>query len=212
MRNLIVRIKKKLSKIIIKFRHWYSYEIKLRKAVNNTGFTILASNCMGGFVYNSLKMQFLSPTVNLQMVEKDFQKFCFDIRYYIEQKLTFIESDKSFPVAELGEGDKKITIYFMHYKSSEEAEEKWYLRIKRINYDKLYVIASDIDMSEEEVRKWSQMKCNNLVVFTDKDYEGISYTFKLRRINKYVMDFYNKGCGIRYVEYAFDFAQFLNKH
>ena len=67
-------------------------------------------------------------------------------------------------------------------------------------------------MSEEEVRKWLQMKCNNLVVFTDKDYEGISYTFKLRRINKYVMDFYNKGSGIRYVEYAFDFAQFLNKH
>ena len=110
MGNLIVRIKKKLSNEIINFRHWYSYEIKLRKAVSNAGFTILASNCIGGIVYHSLKMQFLSPTVNLWMIEKDFQKFCFDIRYYVDQKLTFIESDKAFPVAELGEEDKKITI------------------------------------------------------------------------------------------------------
>ncbi len=212
MGKLIVRIKKKISNEIINFRHWYSYEIKLRRAVSNRGFTILASNCMGGIVYHSLKMPFLSPTVNLWMGEKDFQKFCFDIRYYVDRKLVFVESDKTFPVAELGEADKKITIYFMHYKTQKDAEEKWYERSKRINYDKLYIIATDIDLPEEDVRKWSQMKCSNLVVFSDKDYEDISYTFKLRRVNRYVMDYYKRDYGLRNVEYVFDFAQFLNKY
>ena len=56
------------------------------------------------------------------------------------------------------------------------------------------------------------MKCSNLVVFSDKDYEDISYTFKLRRVNRYVMDYYKRDYGLRNVEYVFDFAQFLNKY
>lgn len=171
---------------------------------------------MGGIIYHRMGEKFCSPTINLWMFEKDFQKFCMNLIYYKASKLKFISSEKKYPVARLGEGENEITIYFMHYKSKEEAGEKWYERMNRINTDNLFVIATDNGMSEDELKEWGKMKCRNMVIFVAKKYPNLEYTFWLRKyeaqdnVGKYVNDV-DMITGLRYVEKEFDFVEFLNK-
>lgn len=186
-----------------------------RKRLNNHNFTILCSNCLGGIVYHHLGERFCSPTINLWMSEIDFQKYCLNLNYYSKCDLKFIESKKKYPVATLGE-EESITIYFQHYKSQKEAEEKWRERTKRIDVNNLYVIAADNGMSKEQLCKWQDMKCKNMVIFTGQRQIELPYTFLLKKyeqdgcVGKYVNDV-DYHTGLRYVETVFDFVNFVNK-
>lgn len=62
----------------------------------------------------------------------DFIKYVKKLKYYSGLKLEFIkEPNITYPVGKLDD----IKIYFMHYKSEEEAMQKWEERTKRLNYD-----------------------------------------------------------------------------
>lgn len=63
------------------------YENSIRKRLTNDNFTIICSNCIGGTIYNRLGKQFLSPTINLWMHQRDFIKFVLDIKEYINPEL-----------------------------------------------------------------------------------------------------------------------------
>lgn len=193
------------------------YNVKLRKKLNNNEFTILSSNCMGGIVYHRMGQKFCSPTINLWMTEQDFQRFCLELSYYKNCQLHFFDCGRNFPVAKLGDAEREITIYFLHYKDQADAEMKWNERTKRINEENLFVIATDNDgMTKEDLEKWKKMKCKNKVIFTANQYPELPYVFFLEKykdkesVGKYVNDI-NNFTGLRYVERVFDFCDFLNK-
>ena len=209
------KVRNKLCRLVQEFFARIYYR-KLRKKLKNHNFTILSSNCIGGILYHRFGEKFCSPTINLWMHERDFQKFCLNVKYYRECQLEFVYSEKKYPVANLGKGNMAIKIFFMHYKSQQEALDKWNERIKRIDEKNLYVIATDNEgMTEELLSKWKAMQCRNIVVFTAKKYQELDYTFLLEKyqgrtsVGKYVNDV-NKWTGIRYVEKAFDFVNFFN--
>ena len=161
--------------------------------------------------------RFCSPTINLWMIEQDFQKFCLDLNYYKKCELSFFQCGKKYPVAKLGEDDREITIYFLHYKDQSDAEMKWNERIKRIKEENLFVVATDNDgMTEEQLKKWGEMNCKDKVVFTANKYPQLPYAFYLEKykdkgsVGKCINDV-NKFTGLRYVESKFDFCDFLNK-
>ena len=54
-----------------------------------------------------------------------------------------------YPVAKLGD----IEVYFMHYHSEEEAAEKWYRRIKRINPDHMIFKLSQREECSKKILK-----------------------------------------------------------
>lgn len=193
------------------------YNGKLRRNLENHEFTILSSNCMGGIIYHRMGERFCSPTINLWISEPDFQKFCLDLSYYKGCRLVFLETDRNYPVASLGEGDKKIIVNFLHYADRDEAEIKWYERLERMNENNLFVIATDNDgMTKEKLQEWSKMKCRNIVVFTAQDYPEYPYTFWLEKysgrenVGKCINDL-NRITGVRYVESVFNFSNFLNQ-
>lgn len=190
---------------------WIYSRRKMRKRIQNKNFTIITPNCMGGLIYHDLGMRFLSPTINLQIFPYD--RFLLNMKYYFEQELVFLDSNMGFPVATLG-GD--ITIWFTHYKTNEEAQSKWYERIKRINWENLYVLGSDIEIdTTEKIKEVIQkVECKKIKIFTSKNY-SLKGTI-------YIKKYKNKKCvgnllainfisGKRRYEEALDIVEWLNE-
>ena len=113
----------------------------MRKKLRNDNFSIICSNCIGGVIYHRLGKQFLSPTINLWMNQKDFLKMALDLKSYMSKELAFIKGEYDYPIALLGD----VKVYFNHAKTEEEARHSWEQRKTRINYDNLYVIMYDRD-------------------------------------------------------------------
>ena len=72
-------------------------------------------------------------------------------------------SDRPYPVGTLGD----ITIYFMHYKSFEEAKAKWEERTTRINFDNLFFIMSEREGCTPTVaERFDRLPYRNKVLLT----------------------------------------------
>ena len=164
------KIKEKLKK-----NHPIHYYIqkKNRKRLKNRDFTLLTSNCLGGIIYHELGLKFLSPTINIRMDSPDFIKFVANIQDYLINELKFIHSEEPFPVAYLGD----VRINFVHYKTDDEAMQKWEERKKRINWDNVWIITNDLDgVTEKDLEKLQNIKyAKGIVVFSQKCYH--SYNF-----------------------------------
>ena len=127
-----------------------SENIRLREKINlenreklkNSNFSVISSNCNGAFILHDLGQRFNSPTVNLFLYPKDFIKFVKNLKYYLSLDLKFIKEEGiEYPIGLLDD----IKIYFMHYKSNEEAENKWNSRKERINYDNIFIMMTARD-------------------------------------------------------------------
>jgi uncharacterized protein (DUF1919 family) len=111
-----------------------------RNRNKNMDFTIIANDCAGGVICHELGCRFNSPTINLYMDAPDYIKFINDIHYYIDQPMIEVNnSGRDYPVAMLGD----IRLYLVHYRSVEEAQKKWDIRKKRINWNNIFYMMSD---------------------------------------------------------------------
>lgn len=118
-----------------------------------TGFTIISQNCIGGVFYYDMHMQYLSPTIGLFFKEPDFIKFVENLEYYINLELD-MQWQEEYPVGKL----EDVKVYFMHYNTCREAKDAWDRRKKRINWEKIIVLATDTEEFDEDVwRLWSQI-------------------------------------------------------
>lgn len=151
--------------------------------------TILSSNCTGSLILHEMGLPFNSPCVNLWMQNSDFVKFCENLDKYTGDnvKIEFIDDGiHNYPVGKL----EDITIYFMHYKTSQEAEKKWIERSKRINKDNLFVMmVQRDDWKEEDLFNFDRLEYKNKVVFTYKEYPDIKSAFYIKGFEK------NKSVG-----------------
>lgn len=195
-------INKQLSKIRCYFR---------KKKIVNTDFSIIASNCVGGMVSHDFGMKFRSPFVNLWLTPKDFIKILKNFDEYMEKNIEFIESDKDYPVGKIGD----VTIYFLHYHSEEEAEEKWKERTKRINKDNLFVVCSEKDGCEySDLLEFDKLPFKNKVMFTHKTYQDIKSSFYIKGFEEGlelgdIFAWQNSFSGKRVYD-QFDFLRWLN--
>lgn len=134
-KNLIPRLKgrlgrKKVQRLIR----------RQREMLRTEGFSIISQNCIGGVFYHDMGMQFLSPTINTFVREPDFVKLCCNLEYYMGLPLE-LRWDEEYPVGRLDD----IEIHFMHYETCKEARDCWERRKKRINFNKILVLATDRD-------------------------------------------------------------------
>ena len=102
---------------------------KAKSRLENNDFTLLASNCIGGIIYNNLGVRFNSPTINLQINSDEFAKMVLNFDEYIKKEIEFIEPENGIPVGMLGD----VRITFTHYHTNEEALKKWNERKERIS-------------------------------------------------------------------------------
>ncbi len=126
------------------------FKKKLKKRLEIKDFSLITNNCVGGVIYNNLGLKFTSPTVNLYILDEDYILFCEHACDFIKNGvLKERQSEFSYPSGELTCSSGKITIYFMHYSSFQEAESKWQERCKRVNFDNLCFIYEVTDKFDE---------------------------------------------------------------
>ena len=187
------------------------FQKRNRNRLKNTDFTLLASNCLGGIIYHELGVRFDSPTINIRMDSPDFIRFVSDIHRYLDAELLFVETDEPFPVAILDD----IKIYFVHYKTNDEAKEKWEERKKRIHWDSIYILTNDADgVTTSDLDRLKSIEyAKGIAVFSAKDYEGYDFIYKMPSQRDGKMINYmqvNKMRGLREFELHFDYVGWLN--
>lgn len=153
------------------------YQSRNKKKLINKDFSIISNNCWGGVISQKYGLPYRSPTCGLLILGDDYIKFCKNLKYYLSKELKFIPMEKSkyyevykehpFPVALCDD----IEIYFMHYKTEEEAAEKWYRRSKRINWDFIiYKLSEREAFTEQNMQDFADLPLKNKIIIGSKSY------------------------------------------
>lgn len=184
-----------------------------RKKLKNKTFTIISDNCMGGFLYHDLGIDFNTPFINGSFVPEDYMKLLKDWNKYIDEPLSFIE-DKSVncPVAMIGD----IKYKFTHYKTEKQAKMIWRIGKKKLNMDNaFYIMTEKQGCTMELMREFDALPYKNKVILTHKPYPEIKCAHYIKGFEEYnhclVVSDYVKGqiFGRRYYDY-FDFLKWFN--
>lgn len=160
---------------MIKEKKKQFYHTHRRKKLKNQSITIISNNCLAGILYHDFQMKFNSPTINLVFeTEKDYIEYLSDLDYYsttepIEKK----DREVNWPVGEIQNDNKSITIHFIHYNSFDKAKEKWIERGKRIDKAHLYVLwlVGNYDgPSVENYKKFKELSYKNKLLITGRGF------------------------------------------
>lgn len=168
-------------KLSDKLRERAAYLKRRAARLERSDFSIICINCIGGVMYHDLGLEFLTPTVNLTISMPDLVKMAGNLKWYMEQPLTELETGMPCPVALLGEGERAIQVNFIHYDTFQEAAEKWEERRQKINYDRIVLLGAEKQGCDyETLRRFDRLPYPNKLVFTRVPYPEFSsaYYFK----------------------------------
>lgn len=161
---------------------------KNRRKLKNTDFTIISNNCWGGRTYQKFGIKYYSPTIGLFILGHDFVKFCSDFENYLKKELVFIpwetssyytelKNDIPYPIAKLGD----IEIYFMHYKSEQEARKKWNRRLERVNFEHiLFKLSQREGCSREDIETFMTLPLKSKLCLAYDKVDGAIYVPELK--------------------------------
>ena len=216
------------NKLTKKINNWIRIKIiipRKRKFLKNKNISILCNNCTGGFIYHDLGLQFKSPTINMFFHSLDFFDFIEHFDYYIKQPLIKIDNTRydensfDYPVAQLSGNKiyKDLELHFLHYKTFEEANEKWEKRKQRISLDNLFVIwtFAGIPPDDKIYERAQNLPFENKVIFVNhavnKDKFPSFYYIKGFENEKGLglLGSYSNLMGKRYYD-QFDYVKWFN--
>lgn len=134
--------------------------------VRSREISIISSHCWGGYVYNTLGLEFKSPFINMFLDNDDFFKVLGDIYKYMQFPLIFDREEyetnlnRKYPVIKLNDA----TIHFNHYTDFNEAVDIWNRRKERINYDNLFIEMTA--KNYEDIERFQELPYENKICFT----------------------------------------------
>lgn len=111
-----------------------------RKQLRSSSFSVISQNCIGGVFCHDMGLSFQSPTVNLSFSANDFIRFVENLEHYLSFEPEFYW-DEEYPVGRLGD----LELCCVHYDTSTQAKEAWERRKKRVDINKILVLATDRD-------------------------------------------------------------------
>ena len=201
------------------FRKWFILS-RLRKRLKASDITILCNNCNGGFIYHDLNLEFKSPTINMYFIHDHFFYFCENLESYLKESLVLCEnpinkSDLDYPICNIGDGIKlpKLELHFLHYKSFMEANDSWERRKKRINFDKIFIIWTFFDKTDESwLRRFDKIPQKNKIAFCESpfpQYKSCYYIKGYEGIGLGVLSRFDGLSGHRIYD-NFDFVSWFN--
>ncbi|HHV6721727.1 TPA: DUF1919 domain-containing protein [Haemophilus influenzae] len=183
----------------------------LQRKLTNQGMTVISANCVGAFILHDLHQPFNSPFVNLYLSPQDFLRYLQNMDFYRTQPLTFVQTEKSYPVGKLAD----LEIHFMHYHSEQEANEKWQLRTSRMKLDNLFIMMTDRDgVTEKDIQFFDRLPFKNKVIFTHKPYPAFKSACYIKGFEKqnqvgHIFEFSGWN-GKKYYD-QFDYVKWFNQ-
>jgi uncharacterized protein (DUF1919 family) len=139
--------------------------------IEKRDFSIISSNCIGGRIYEILRIPYLTPTVGLYFYPDCFLSFVSNIDHYLRQSPKLIRTsryinDQKYPVAAI----EDVEVHFLHYGSGADALDKWLRRRDRVNYSRLHVTLTDRDGFERRhERSFDELKIQKKVLFSSRE-------------------------------------------
>ena len=134
----------------------------------------------GGVVYQYYNIPYLSPTAGVYFFAEDYMRFVKNLRYYMSHEVRSITANESAHKETLYKLHQEnvpigliddVEVVFLHYKTFEEAVEKWNRRKSRINWDNLYIKMSfQNECKDEYVYEFDRLPYRNKLFFVTKDY------------------------------------------
>lgn len=87
-------------------------------------------------------LRFDTPTINLNIPQKEFLSFVTHLREYIACEIKELHtSEYAYPIGILSIEDRgNVHIHFMHYTTFREAKKKWEERKARIHWNNVFVL------------------------------------------------------------------------
>lgn len=182
-----------------------------RKKLKNKNPTVFSANCNGAMILHDMQCRYNSPFVNLFVTPVDFLKFLKEPEKYLNAEPVEISSTLPFPVGTV----EDITVYYMHYKTFDEAKLKWVERSKRVDMDNLFVMMTDKNgCTEKDIAEFDKLPYQNKVVFTHKPYPQYKSTYYIKGFENYkevgVLSDDKPGFFKRRWLDDFDYVKFLN--
>lgn len=173
LRRKIKKLPKLVKGVPYKIRRAYN-----RIIIRQKDFTVISNNCWAGKLYQYLDMPYLSPTVGLYFFADDYLRFLNNLRYYLSLELSFISVEDSkykeilvqqghdcVPIALLDD----VEVIFLHYKTEEEANEKWNRRKQRVNWNHLIIKFSRMNgCTENHLRNFSDLPFSQKIMLNNK--------------------------------------------
>jgi uncharacterized protein (DUF1919 family) len=192
---------KKLNRIYVVLK-WNLYEKwrikplskKAFKNLHNKSFSIFANNCAAGFIYQDSGLPYLTPTIGLFFYSPCYIKILQNF-HWINQPIRFVSKSKYekanllretnndfYPIGIIGDNAE---IHFLHYKSDQEAQEKWTRRLAKLNYDNLLIMYSVRDLAtDEHVEEFCKLPFKNKLCITSKAYPELKEVMQLKMYRK----------------------------
>lgn len=160
-------IKKHVQKAVDARRNRYLK--RLRRRLKNPSPTVIADTCMGGLIYHNLGLRFTSPTINMWVSKSDYLDFLENLSGFLSVDIKEVtDSGYSYPVGDLSYGGKTVRFYGNHYATFEEFREKWNERKKRVDYDNLFVIMLNSEITREDIERFEALPYENKLLITGK--------------------------------------------
>ncbi len=144
------------------------FRIEKYMALKNRRITIMSNSCWGGATYSKLQWEFLSPLIKTYIPADSFLRLMADLKKWINMPLKFKQSSSElldnvvYPIYSLGEGEE-VEIHMPHATDWNREEQKWEERIKRINYDSIFVCMFTENV--EEAEKFEQLPYSSKICF-----------------------------------------------
>ena len=138
--------------------------------------SIFCNNCFGARISQDLGYSYNSPIAGLKFPEADYLIFLQNLREFLNAPLKFKQKSKyssyketGYPIGSLTVDNKEVEIYFVHYKTEEEAIEKWTRRCKRVNWNDIIVIETEYpDTDSIRIMEFFNLPFKKKVYFSSK--------------------------------------------
>ncbi|MBR6572205.1 MAG: DUF1919 domain-containing protein [Clostridia bacterium] len=166
---MIKKVLRKIIFVVIRAFRNIRYKI-LRKHLINKNPSIISSDCFGGIASHNLGLKFNSPTINLYFNKEGFFTFVENLEGFLNVDLTEVkDSELEYPVGRLQFNEKTVDVFFMHYKTFEQANNKWNDRRKRVDFSNIYIIYLTAFVSEEDIARFDALPYKNKMLIADKN-------------------------------------------
>jgi len=185
------------------------FDFKRYIEIWKSNISIVADNCWGAYTYNTLAMEFKSPFIlcfvsstdhaNELIASDEYLRMLQSLDKYLNAPVEMVRDMPEnaywcWPKGCLKLNDEEIRLNFNHANSFTEAKESWERRLKRFNWENIFVKMTIYN--DEQAEKFDSLPFKKKVGFYHKDskYESIVNmcewnNIKIRQYEKYAYSF-----------------------
>jgi uncharacterized protein (DUF1919 family) len=132
--------------------------------------SIVTNNCWGSGFYQEQQLPYNTPFVGLFFIADHYLRLLSNFRPNMARDLYFPaelnDGSRSYPIGRLTD---LIDIHFVHYKTADEAAEKWVRRTKRLpssDDDILFKICDRDKFEQRHIAWFNNLLFRNKILFT----------------------------------------------